>query len=334
MRFSIPGNLLVTGEYAVTREGGLGFAFALEPRLSGRVEDADWLQVIGVMGPRRLSWPDDGAETGLLGAALALLAPSPDLPFRITIDSSAFFDSGGRKLGRGSSAALALALVFALDWIVGTASASESLLDAGSAYSGSLFQRALGLHRALQGGRGSGYDVAASLFGGVGVFRGGTSPSWTPVSPLWLPSVRLFLTPGPGPVSSGSAVSRFDAWGLANPLAADTYVAASNGLARRLAVAESYSSAAAAISAAATLGAALGRGIGVPATPPSDRREPWVRKAVGAGDEALLVVAPSAGSAPSWAPGTPGPSKSDLQEPPGTPIRIAGRGLLPEVAGD
>jgi phosphomevalonate kinase len=82
---------------------------------------------------------------------LALPAGAPD------IDSDALSENGG-KLGLGSSAAVAAAAVASLLEIAGVDVEAERWL---------IFMLADRAHRASQGGRGSGADVAAAVFGGV-----------------------------------------------------------------------------------------------------------------------------------------------------------------------
>jgi phosphomevalonate kinase len=88
----------------------------------------------------------------------------------------------GRKLGLGSSAAILLASLFALE-----RDADPSLDD--SSVRRTLFTRALAAHRHAQGG-GSGVDVAASCFGGTLVYRlGAAGPELRPVT---LPAQLVF----------------------------------------------------------------------------------------------------------------------------------------------
>ena len=84
----------------------------------------------------------------------------------------------GRKLGLGSSAAILVATLFALEQEA-TPAASDADLRA------RVFQRALSAHRAAQGG-GSGVDVASSTFGGTLSYR--LLPAGPQLSPLTLPA--------------------------------------------------------------------------------------------------------------------------------------------------
>jgi phosphomevalonate kinase len=77
--------------------------------------------------------------------------------FDIELDSRSFRAAAGTKLGVGSSAAIAVALAAALDRITNASS------DVGDA--------AAEAHRDLQGGTGSGVDVACSVAGNVIQYR-------------------------------------------------------------------------------------------------------------------------------------------------------------------
>lgn len=136
-------------------------------------------------GSRGFRWrkPDSAAAERLhLVAKLCrslvtagLLDPEGLAPAAITLDTREFFQptaGGAAKLGLGSSAALTVAL-------------TEALLRWSSPGEGAHsidLQALLDLHRAFQGGRGSGIDLAASVTGGVVEYElteGGSAPSAT-----------------------------------------------------------------------------------------------------------------------------------------------------------
>lgn len=76
----------------------------------------------------------------------------------VSLDSRAFVDTAsGRKLGIGSSAAIAVAMAGAFRTISGS---SESVLDI-----------AMDAHRSFQKGKGSGVDIATSCHGGTIAYR-------------------------------------------------------------------------------------------------------------------------------------------------------------------
>ena len=314
---SVPANLLLLGEYAVTEEGGIGIALATAPRLRLRVSPRreGGLVVAGRMGPSSFEWGEgeseppalvdaclEEAKARLAGPATRRLPPS-----RIDIDSSAFFSAEGAKRGFGSSAAVAVGLSAALLRLGGYE---------GAALDKALFPTALAAHRHSQGGRGSGYDVAASLFGGAGLFTGGASPAWTRLPTDSLAALRglaLALRFGPRPVSSAIAVGAYQRWKARDPIAQHAFLDASAALVRDFLAARAPEALLAILDKAAAAGIALGETIGVPAkplpSPPADRgsespAQPApspvekclgplspVEKCLGAGDELILVAA-------------------------------------------
>ncbi|HJU09002.1 MAG TPA: hypothetical protein VJ727_11040 [Rhodanobacteraceae bacterium] len=165
-----PGKLVLCGEYAVL-EGAPALVLAVDAQARVSLEDAN-------DGASRIAAPDVGVKNAHfdcdsngrvrwkgLGQAqqkrLNLVARiieafgSEQTPFHATIDTGEFaFD--GRKLGLGSSAALAVALAGAL--CARAQRESPKLEDL------------IALHREWQGG-GSGVDVAASCSGGLSIYR-------------------------------------------------------------------------------------------------------------------------------------------------------------------
>ena len=140
-----PGKMVLMGEYSV---------------LDGH--DA----VVAAVDVAAVATHDPGArgdiafdEGGLVRACLDEIADATGegAPAgRLVVDTGGFRDLQGRKLGLGSSAAAAAALVALLVPTMGIEARHR------------LTQRA---HRRFQHGRGSGIDVAASVYGGVVRFR-------------------------------------------------------------------------------------------------------------------------------------------------------------------
>lgn len=174
---SAPGKLVLTGEYAVL-DGAPAIVTAVDRRARVTVEDAAACRVAargpGIAPAAFTLAPDgipgwDNAAAGddyrLLAAVTKTLAehgPLPDdRPFRLQLDTAAFY-SGADKLGLGSSAALTVALTAALARYLGRG------FDQGLAFAA---------HRRLQGGEGSGLDVAAAIAGGVIRYAVGAPPS-------------------------------------------------------------------------------------------------------------------------------------------------------------
>lgn len=288
---TVPGNLLLLGEYAVLEPGGLGIAVAIEKRVELKVEAAEELTVVGVNGQGAVNWKSsDSGSPSLAGEVIRAAArelasrgygDAPRLSLRI--DSSALFGADGKKIGLGSSAAVAVGIAYSL--------LSRAGLD-GARLVESTFRAALEGHRGFQGGRGSGYDVAASLYGGYGLFTGGTMPSVERLELDWMPAFSLAR--GPEPVDTAQAIRRYEEWKRLSPETAKGFVAASNEIVRGFAAAKDWNEASSRLREAAQLATRLGKSIGVPVRldGPRDRIgdfEGRVAKALGAGDELVAV---------------------------------------------
>ena len=116
----------------------------------------------------------------------------------ITIDTSGFVQNeNGFKLGLGSSAAVTVALMRAVMAYLGIQGLEVS--------EQALFERAHTLHRNMQGGVGSGLDIAASVFGGLVAF--GASEPGAMVVPEKLEALSW---PAMAPVFVGLSASTTD----------------------------------------------------------------------------------------------------------------------------
>ena len=294
-RLSVPGNLLLAGEYAVLEEGGLGAAVAVEPRLTVTVFPSDQWELTGrwIGGGETWNPESDGAPTfagNVFLKALERLEERGDErerrwsrripPARIELDSSSFFDAEGRKLGYGSSAALAVGITAALAQL-------QERDDPLSSH-----QVAVAAHRYAQGGAGSGYDVTVSWFGGFGMFTGGPEPRWQPANAAILP--RLVLFAGPEAVRTVGSIARYREWKAGSARAAGAFLEASNAAVHALVNARSSNALLEAWTQSRDLGLTLGDAIGsvarlaVPAVLPP---ETFV-KALGAGNETGLAALP------------------------------------------
>lgn len=160
-----------------------------------------------------IRWLEGGDAYGLLEAVLRAGAPQLPLSLALTLDTSAFHTSDrGQKLGLGSSAALCAALSMALHDRVDMAPALV----------------AMAAHRALQSGRGSGADVAASLAGGVIDFRMEES-GWTMLD--WPDALHYRLYFSGTSASTPDKIRTFDALELGAEF--DAVVALSHEIAER-----------------------------------------------------------------------------------------------------
>jgi phosphomevalonate kinase len=170
---SAPGKLVLLGEYAVL-EGAPALVLAVNRRATATltpIPGSRWEIVSPTLGlTARLRLAGDAAEwdaatppaeLAWIATLLAQFPPASVLPpCRIELDSDAFYlDHAGTriKLGLGSSAALTVALLGALRALAKLPPPTLA--------------EAIATHRAIQHGRGSGIDIAASLTGGLTRFQ-------------------------------------------------------------------------------------------------------------------------------------------------------------------
>lgn len=315
---SAPGSVLLLGEYAVLWPGGLGVAVAVEPRVRVRVLAARALRIEGTDGIDRFAWPSNAASASDAGASAAGTAGAPDGlldavvdacartigsapdPALVTVDSSAL-TGGGRKLGLGSSAAVAVAVTHAL--LCGPRGAAPPL--------DTVFRTALRAHRAAQGGRGSGYDVAASTYGGADLFHGGAEPRFTRVTGAAAPPADLFVILGDRPLATPPAVARYLDWARRRPAECARHRRLSDAIVRRALRTGRWAEA---FRAGRRVTRWLGEAIGVPVEPASLRvrleraaAAGYAGKPAGAGGE-MAVCVPAAGASPPAGPALAGPA--------------------------
>lgn len=258
MRLRVPGNLLLAGEYAVLEQGGLGLCMAVDEYVQAVAEPAGLLRIEGVQGENRVVWAEENSGASPLFSELVHecereLGEEP-LSLAIRLDSSAHLYPDGRKKGLGSSAAVSVALAALL---------LRSRISS-AMYTSTVFRVALTAHRRVQGGRGSGYDVAASTFGGLGLFIGGPLPRYEKLGPLSLPNMTLVK--GPEAVSTVSSVAAYDTWKRREPEAASAFFTASNNVVHALAESRTALDFVTSLEVAAELGRKVGEAIGVSAS--------------------------------------------------------------------
>jgi phosphomevalonate kinase len=198
-----PGKLVALGEYAVL-DGAPALVLALDRYAEAVIEPSpDGSCRLQTRAPA----PVDTrfAPGGSSGAALVDLvtaAAAPPLAWTATLDSTAFF-AGPAKLGLGSSAAVLCAWAGAF-----TAFARSS----GQNPPPPTLPALIDWHRAFQGGRGSGLDVAASLTGGAITFV--LDPSGVPrIGSVQLPNSVGFAGIFAGrSASTPELVAHYRAW--------------------------------------------------------------------------------------------------------------------------
>jgi phosphomevalonate kinase len=280
---TVPGNLLIAGEYAVLEPGGLGITAAMERRARFRARESAELEVVGRWAGAEARWSEGRVEGSPLFAAVvnAACAARSRPRVLVEVDSTAFFASPDRKLGYGSSAAVAAGLVAVL----------LRAMEGEPPAADRVFAAALAAHRAFQGGRGSGYDVATSVYGGTGLFTGGERPSWRGAAVGWLAGALVFE--GERSVATPGATSRYRQWKEREPDAARRFLEDSAEGVRELLAAPTPGRARGAFLRLRDVGLRLGEAIGVSAAiepPPELLRAGGVWKALGAGNEIGLFL--------------------------------------------
>lgn len=165
---SAPGKIVLSGEYAVL-DGAPSIVMAVDRRACATRVDVDGV-VSEVRAPGYtdkvgrfeiidgdIRWHDGQVLFGVIDSVWRAADAIPSGAQLIELDTSDFIDAGSqRKIGIGSSAALTVALCATISDSVDV----ETIM--------SLAQRA---HRDLQGGVGSGLDIACSLSGGLIEYR-------------------------------------------------------------------------------------------------------------------------------------------------------------------
>lgn len=216
---SAPGKLVLLGEYAVL-EGAPALVLAVDRRAHVTLTPAAgaaWEIVSPTLGTEaRLTlhaaaptWSDGAPpELAWIATVLTHFAPATTLaPQRLVLDSDAFyFDIGGEraKLGLGSSAALTVALLGGLHRLAQQPPPAVP--------------EAIAAHRAIQGGHGSGIDIAAALAGGLLRFQ--LHAGVAQVDPIAWPGRLAWRCAWAGhPTSTPAMLARVAAWHLREPAA-------------------------------------------------------------------------------------------------------------------
>lgn len=168
IKFSIPGKIVISGEYAVL-DGAPAIVSALNQRANIKIQKIDKQHNIFLTSAIDGIFPfiidddfnivwldsDPGAFGLVLQCAINILEIKFKEKFCIDVNSSEFFqttqDGKVQKLGIGSSAAVSVGIIQALTQHYGISS-SENLL-----------KQANSIHQNLQGKQGSGIDVVCAF---------------------------------------------------------------------------------------------------------------------------------------------------------------------------
>jgi phosphomevalonate kinase len=243
-----PGKLVALGEYAVL-DGAPAVVLAVDRYVEASIAaspDGSCTLITRAPEPVETRFAP-GRPSGSQLVDLVVAGVEPPLAWRAVIDSSALY-AGAMKLGLGSSAAALCA------WSGAFAAFAR---DEGCALPEPRLPALIELHRAFQGGRGSGLDVAASLTGGAITFALG--PGGVPqVGSVRLPNSVGFAGIFPGrSASTPELVAHYRAWRRDRPEQAAAMLARLRGLAEAGCAAARGGEAAAWIEAFAAYGRAL-----------------------------------------------------------------------------
>ncbi|MBI5509819.1 MAG: hypothetical protein HY903_13775 [Deltaproteobacteria bacterium] len=227
IRASAPGKIMLLGEYAVLA-GSPALVLAVDRRVAVRGTKSGgphWQvsaaalrldhQAVVLPGAR----PAAGRAAAAGGGAAALSfvaeaitaalgeAAGAAAPLHLEIDSAPLFAAIGRKLGLGSSAAVCVATTA----VVLTGAAVAVPTDVG--FRDRLFATAKAAHARAQGGRGSGADVAASVWGGLLCYQlQGADPAQARAAklstPAWLRPLVVWVGESAPTASMVGAVAR------------------------------------------------------------------------------------------------------------------------------
>ncbi|HTO57167.1 MAG TPA: hypothetical protein VMJ74_05200 [Pseudomonadales bacterium] len=207
---SAPGKIVVSGEYAVL-VGAPALVAAVDRRTTCtlRIEKSgDWrftthgfasdtTHLLGALVATDLPGSDPAylcahvlRHLGTVGALVA------DLPrhLSVDIDSRAGF-ADGIKLGIGTSASVCVAFAAALSKLLGRGD--------------DVFPLAFAAHRAAQGGRGSGIDIAAACRGGLVRYTTQPAPSAARIA---IPAVAFEAFATGTAADTGRHIASFDKW--------------------------------------------------------------------------------------------------------------------------
>lgn len=209
----VPGKVLVAGEYAVLLPKSPCLVLAVDRYLEAKSQPAsEWSVRSG-----DVVWEDGHpvpeALSFVVEAVNEVRRRWPGVTPKAIETRDGLRDGAGRKLGLGGSAASTVASAFAAS--IGTQATREQLW--------SLCDE---VHRRVQGGRGSGADVASAVHGGV--VRYVRQPlRVTPVAVH--PDVRFLLAWTGNSAKTTPKVARFEAFVDAHPREAQVFADASSG---------------------------------------------------------------------------------------------------------
>ncbi|WNY65211.1 phosphomevalonate kinase [Borreliella carolinensis] len=286
--FSVPGNLLLMGEYTILEEKGLGLAIAINKRAFFSFKKSDSWRFFSKK--RKI---DDFSlienRNDFVFKMFSYLSQKcffnlDSFAYDIYIDTSNFFFNDGIKRGFGSSAVVAIGIVCGLFLIYNAANVVDKV---------EIFKYCLEAYRHSQGGIGSGYDIATSIFGGVIEFEGGFNPKCRQLGALEFND--FYLMRGLQAVKTTTSIYKYNK----HRDSILDFILKCNLEMKKLVlnVSNSNSALISSLRRAKELGLAIGEAIGVSAALPSDfdhlLGQCDLIKALGAGNETFLVYRPN-----------------------------------------
>jgi|GEM_PF-4175474 len=208
----IPGSVLLLGEYAILGKANIGLACAVRPSTKITVSYATSLQSCGIFADKSHANPP--LAIACMDAVRDYLGEKK-ITGSVIVDSSNLYNKT-RKRGLGSSAAAVLGYIAGLFLLHGYSP---------FAHRNDIYKLGVKTHRLFQNG-GSGYDVATSLFGGVGKFISDNLPKWEPQTVFW----GVSLVDGETSCQSKSAIQTCRDWKATHSKEWNTFTQKSNSL--------------------------------------------------------------------------------------------------------
>ncbi|ACH94913.1 phosphomevalonate kinase [Borrelia recurrentis] len=288
INFSVPGNLLLMGEYSILEENGFGLAIAIDERAYFSFKQSDKWRFFSkrtkIDNFTLIDSNDDFIFKMFSYLKYCYFNNLEAFPFDVYVDTSNFFLDSGVKKGFGSSAVVAVGIIYGIYLIL---NGNKNFIK------DKIFMYCLEAYRYAQGGMGSGYDIATSLFGGVVMFKGGNSPKYELLDKICFDN--FYLMKGPGPIKTTNAIIRYN--GYRDSLLSfmrDVNIVMENII---LNVSNSANCLLSSLKLARNIGLEIGKRIGISAELPLNlsylKDECTLIKALGAGNETFLVYNPN-----------------------------------------
>ena len=289
INFSVPGNLLLMGEYSIMEGDGLGLAIAIKERAYFSFKKSDnwrfFSKKTKIDDFTLIENNDDFVFKMFRYLKQKYFANLEDFAFNVYIDTSNFFLNDGVKKGFGSSAVVAVGIVYGV-FLVLSNNKSSFVKD-------KIFICCLEAYRYAQGGMGSGYDIATSLFGGVIRLRGGDFPIYELLEKMCFND--FYLMKGPKSVKTTNSIIMY----YKNRHSLINFIRDVNIKMEQIVFNASNSSDCllSSLKLAKEIGLEIGKRIGVSADLPLDiaylEQECELVKALGAGNETFLIYKPN-----------------------------------------